>query len=74
MNKELDIKFLKFKIGENLFRIRREKGLSLYTASELLGIKRSQLDWLERGSGCMNLSKLISLSNSYKIDISELFK
>jgi hypothetical protein len=69
-----NINEIKKRIGENLFKIRRERGLSLESASVLMGIKKSKLDWLERGSGCMNLSKLIKLANFYKIPIKDLFR
>jgi transcriptional regulator with XRE-family HTH domain len=72
--KNLTEKNLKQKIGENLFKIRRDKNLSLTQASMLLKINKSQVDWLERGYGCMNLRKLSKISNNYQIDIWELFR
>jgi len=71
--KETNIKELKQRIGENLFKARRKHNLSLVQASNLSGIKKSRIDWAERGHGCLNLSKLIKYANFYRIDVKDLF-
>lgn len=69
-----DIKQLKTRIGENLFKIRRSKNLSIHQASILLSIKKSKLDALERGSKCMNFNTLLQYANAYGVDMALLFK
>ena len=68
------IKELKLRIGDNLFAIRKSRGWSLMQASNLIGVKKSRLDSLERGQTCMNMSRLINLANVYQVDISTLFR
>ena len=69
-----NINEIKIQIGINLFKIRQERNLSIYQVSTLMGIKKSKLDALERGSGCMNLTKLIKHANFYKIPVKRLFE
>ena len=73
-NDTVGINEVKQGIGENLFKIRRERGLTLHSASILMEVQKNSLDWLDRGKGCLNLPRLIKLANFYKIPLSDLFK
>jgi transcriptional regulator with XRE-family HTH domain len=69
-----NINELKKQIGLNLFKIRRERNLSIYQSALLMGVKKSKLDGLERGHGCMNLSKLIKYAGFYKVPVKRFFE
>ncbi|MCT4664978.1 MAG: helix-turn-helix domain-containing protein [Flavobacteriales bacterium] len=59
-------------IGRNIKNLRREKGLSQETLSNLLVISRSSLSNIESGRHHVSLSTLYMIANYLEIEISSL--
>lgn len=62
------------KLGANLRRIRKEKGLSQGDISRGTGIDRGYLSSLEHGKRNITILSLEKISRFIGIDIGELFK
>lgn len=60
------------KFGENLARLRKEKGLSLRKLALLAGIEHHQLINIEKGRVDLRFSTLNKLAKGLEIDTKEL--
>ena len=68
-----EITFLKF-IGENIVRIRKEKGLSQVELANRMGMEDSALRRIEKGRVNSSVKILKKIADELEIDIIEFFK
>ena len=59
-------------VGENLRRIRRERGLSQERFADVLGVHRTYMGGLERGERNLTLKSLEKIAAALEIDPLEL--
>lgn len=59
-------------IGENLKKMRNERGLSLDKASEITGVSKAMLAQIERGDSVPTVTTLWKIANGFKISFSSL--
>jgi len=60
---------LKCELGDYFAQIRRSKGISLYTASQLAYVSKDIICHFENGKANLTLDKLFSLAIAYEIKI-----
>ena len=61
-------------LPENLYRLRREKGLSQEQLAELIGVSRQTVSKWETGTSTPELEKLILLSECFGISVDDLVR
>ena len=61
-------------VGENLRRIRRERGLSQEKFADTLGVHRTYMGGLERGERNLTLKSLEKIARVLEVDPLELLK
>lgn len=61
-------------LPENLYKLRREKGLSQEQLAEIIGVSRQTVSKWENGTSTPELEKLILLSGCFGIPVDELVK
>lgn len=73
--KKLDLSqaSLRERLGARLRALRLERGWSLADATQHTGIPRSTLSRIENGKLSLNYEKLVGLSHSFGVDLSNLF-
>ncbi len=59
-------------LGENVRRIREERGLNLNDVSELTGISKAMLSKIERGESVPTITNVWKIANGLKITLNEL--
>jgi len=62
------------RLGENIIKARKKKGLSQYQVSDLTNVDRSYLAEVEEGKANPSIKFLIRLSKVLKIRLSTLLK
>lgn len=65
---------LVFVIGNNLYKIRKERGLSLDQVASLTGVSKSMLSQIEKGQKTPTVTVLWKIANGLKVSISALMK
>lgn len=60
-------------LGENLKRLRRERGWNLSTLAKESGLPQSTLSKVETGQMSLNYEKLLQLAETFDVDIRNLF-
>ena len=70
----MDKKVVLKRVGKNIQRIRKEKGYTQESFSELMNVSWSYVAKIEMGTLNLSLGKLVELSNYLETDISELLK
>ena len=59
-------------LGENVRRIREERGLNLNDVAELTGISKAMLSKIERGESVPTITNVWKIANGLKITLNEL--
>ena len=62
------MKYEGYVIGPVVRRIRKNRGLSIYEASELTGMSISSLNQIEQGGRNMSMKTLFLFMSAYKVD------
>ena len=60
------------KIGQLIYRLRKEKRLTQLQLAEQLGVSDKAVSKWERGMGCPEVSLLPDLSNIFHVDLEKL--
>lgn len=61
-------------LGETIYRLRTEKGLSQGALAEMLEVSRQSISKWENNSAVPDLEKIIKLSNIFEVSLDELVK
>ena len=61
-------------IGKQILRIRKEKGLTIKDVSLMSGVTSSLISQIEHNKANPSLSTLLSLANSFNINVIDFFK
>lgn len=69
---ETGIKHLNQIIGDNLYRIRKERDLSLDQFSELTGVSKSMLRQIERGESSPTITTVVKIATNLHLPLSAL--
>lgn len=62
------------KIGKNLYRIRKSRGLSLDKLAEITGVSKAMLGQMERGESNPTITTLWKISNGLRVSFSSLIE
>lgn len=62
------------RIGFNILRERREKGLTQEALADVVGMSRARLSAIERGSTTLTLEKLMKIAEALGVDYRELLR
>lgn len=60
------------RIGFNILRERREKGLTQEALADAVGMSRARLSAIERGSTTLTLEKLMKIAEALEVDYRDL--
>lgn len=61
-------------LGENIRRLRKEKGISQLTLEALTDIDRADISRIENGQIDIHLSRIIKLAEGLEVSTKELFE
>ena len=62
------------RIGRNIFRLRRQAGLSQGELGQLIGMAQANVSTLERGGALPSMEKFIRLCQALEVGSDELLK